>query len=404
MPLTINKKVISLAWSSRVSVILTSAFLCALLLGSASVTAASGEVKIVTSFPRIEVNPGQSIQLSVNINNLSAEYQTLSLEVTAPQGWQATLKSGGYLVKMVTLAPYENKPLSLTITQPTGVSLGSFTVVIKAKDASGNVVDSLSIIIDVAEVSPLGLTLSTTSPSIEGPAGKSFQFSVDLVNDTGEERDIDLSYIAPAQWTVTFSPGYESTLVRAVHMKAGERKTLRITVTPASDADAGEYLITVLATSGPYSQSLDLKAIITGTYTMELSTSDGLLNLNAPQGEVTTLTMVVKNTGSGTLEKIGFRSITPSGWEVTFEPDQIAAVPPGSSAQVVVSIKPASDAIPGDYSLRITAYTSGSNSVSQTLELRVTVLGSIAWGLVGLAIIIVVVLGLVFIFWRLGRR
>jgi uncharacterized membrane protein len=187
-------------------------------------------------------------------------------------------------------------------------------------------------------------------------------------------------------------------------MKAGERKTLRITVTPASDADAGEYLITVLATSGPYSQSLDLKAIITGTYTMELSTSDGLLNLNAPQGEVTTLTMVVKNTGSGTLEKIGFRSITPSGWEVTFEPDQIAAVPPGSSAQVVVSIKPASDAIPGDYSLRITAYTSGSNSVSQTLELRVTVLGSIAWGLVGLAIIIVVVLGLVFIFWRLGRR
>ncbi|MGC8816347.1 MAG: NEW3 domain-containing protein [Candidatus Hadarchaeum sp.] len=389
--------------SFRVPVILVSALILILALSSTSVATSEG-VKITTSFPRIEVNPGQNIQLTVNVNNLSADYQTLSLQVAAPEGWQANLKSGGYLVKMVTLAPFENQPISLTITQPTGVSLGSYTVVINALDSSGNIIDSLSIVVDVAEVSPLGLTLSTTSPSIEGPAGKSFQFSVDLVNETGEERDIDLSYIAPANWTVTFSPGYESTLIRTIHMKAGARQTLRITVTPASTADAGEYPITVLATSGAYSQSLDLKAIITGTYTMDLSTSDGLLNLSAPQGEVSTVTLVVSNTGSGTLEKMGFRSSGPSGWEIKFDPDQISSILPGSSAQVVVSIKPPADAIPGDYSLRITASTSGSNSVSKTIELRVTVLGSIVWGIVGLVIIIIVVLGLVFIFWRLGRR
>ena len=388
----------------KISTVTAAVFVVTLLLNSVSVAAAPEEIKIVTPFPRIEVNPGQNIQLSININNLSSGYETISLEVSAPQGWQATLKSGGYLVKMVSLAPFENQPISLTITQPTGVNLGSYTVEIKALDESGNVKDTLSLVIDVAEVSPLGLTLSTSSPTIEGPAGKSFQFSVDLVNETGEERDIDLSYIAQANWTVTFSPGYESTLVRAVHMKAGERKTLRITVTPAADADAGEYPITVVASSGAYSQTLDLKAIITGTYAMELSTSDGLLNLSAPQGEVTTLTMVVKNTGSGLLEKMNFRSTAPSGWEIDFEPDQVALIQPGSSAQVLVGIKPVSDAIPGDYSVRLTAYTSGTNSVSQTLELRVTVLGSMAWGLVGLFIIIVVVLGLVFIFWRLGRR
>lgn len=384
--------------------VLASALIISLLFTSSSVSASPEEIKITTTFPRIEVNPGQSIQLTIKVNNLSPEYQTLTLEISAPQGWEAALKSGGYLVKMVTLAPYENQPLTLTVTQPTGVSLGSYTVVVKAFDGSGNLIDTLSIIIDVAEVSPLGLTLSTTSPSIEGPAGKSFQFSADLVNETGEERDIDLSYVAPANWTVTFSPGYESTLIRTIHMKAGERKTLRITVTPASDADAGEYSITVLATSGAYSQSLDLKTIITGTYTMDLSTSDGLLNLNAPQGEVTTVTLVVSNTGSGTLEKMSFRSSGPSGWEIKFDPNQIDAVLPDSSVQVAVSIKPPADAIPGDYSLRITASTSGANAVSKTIELRVTVLGSMVWGLVGLVIIIVVVLGLVFIFWRLGRR
>ncbi|MEM3421199.1 MAG: NEW3 domain-containing protein [Candidatus Hadarchaeum sp.] len=388
----------------RISLAAVSLLAMVLFLNVYLAAASPEEVRITTSFPRIEVNPGQNIQLSVNLSNLSSEYQTLSLEVSAPEGWQATLKSGGYLVKMVTLGPFDNQPISLTITQPTGVNLGTYTVVVKALDGSGNVVDSLNIIIDVAEVSPLGLTLSTTSPSIEGPAGKSFQFSVDLVNETGEERDIDLSYLAPTNWTVTFSPGYESTLIRAIHMKAGERKTLRITVTPASTADAGEYSITVLATSGAYSQSLDLKAIITGTYTMDLSTSDGLLNLNAPQGEATIVTLVVSNTGSGTLEKMSFRSSGPSGWEIKFDPDKIDAVLPGTTVQVAVSIKPPADAIPGDYGLRITASTSGTNSVSKTLELRVTVLGSMVWGLVGLVIIIVVVLGLVFIFWRLGRR
>ncbi|MGQ9788459.1 MAG: COG1470 family protein [Candidatus Hadarchaeaceae archaeon] len=383
---------------------MASVFVAALILNSATTAASSDGIKITTSFPRVEVNPGQNVQLTINMNNLGPEYQTLTLEISAPQDWKAALKSSGYLVKMVTLAPYENQPLTLTISQPTGVNLGSYTVVIKAIDGLGNLTDTLSIIIDVAEVSPLALTLSTTSPSIEGPAGKSFQFSADLVNETGEERDIDLSYVAPTNWTVTFSPGYESTLIRTIHMKAGERKTLRITATPASDADAGEYSITVLATSGAYSQSLDLKAIITGTYTMDLSTSDGLLNLNAPQGEVTTVTLIVKNTGSGTLEKMSFRSSGPSGWEIKFDPNQIDAVLPGSSVQVAVSIKPPADAIPGDYSLRITASTSGANSVSKTIELRVTVLGSMVWGLVGLIIIIFVVLGLVFIFWRLGRR
>ncbi len=378
--------------------------LISLSLIPAAVGASPGEIKVTTPFPQIEVNPGQNIQLSVTINNLSAAYETISLEVTAPKGWEATLKSGGYLIKKVTLAPFENQPIFLAVTQPTGVSLGSFTVEIKALDESGSVKDSLNVIIDVAEVSPLGLTLSTTNPSIEGPAGKGFQFSADLVNETGEERDIDLSFVAPSNWNVTFSPGYETTLVRAVHMKEGARQTLRITVTPAADADAGEYPIRIVTTSGVYSQILELSAVITGTYEMSLTTSDGLLNLSAPQGESTPISLVVKNTGSGLLEKMGFRANNPTGWEVVFEPTDVPVIESGASVQEIVRIKPASDAIPGDYSVTLVAYTSGSNVVSQKLELRVTVLGSVAWGLIGLLIIVVVIAGMVFIFWRLGRR
>jgi uncharacterized membrane protein len=144
--------------------------------------------------------------------------------------------------------------------------------------------------------------------------------------------------------------------------------------------------------------------VITGTYEMELSTSDGLLNLSAQQGESTPVTIIVQNTGSGQLERMRFRASSPTGWEVVFEPSEIPVIPPGTYVQVVARIKPASDAIPGDYSVRLIANTSSGYILSKTLDLRVTVLGSAAWGLVGLFIIIIVVLGMVFIFWRLGRR
>ncbi len=374
-----------------------------LLLGSASAVSAQ-DVKITTPFPQIEVNPGQTIQLTITIKNLSADYQTLSLEVAAPDNWEATLKSGGYLVKMVTIAPFENQQVTLTVEQPSDVELGTYNVEITALNESSAVEDTLDVVVDVAEVSPLGLTLTATNTSIEGPAGKAFQFSATLVNETGEDRDIDLSYVAPSNWTVTFTSGYETTLVRAIRVSAGARQTLKITVTPTSDADANTYPVSIVASSGAYSQTLDLSATITGTYTMSLSTSDGLLNLSAPQGESTPVSLVVSNTGSGPLEQMAFRSSKPSGWEVTFEPTDVPLLASGDYTQITVRIKPASDAIPGDYSLTLTAYTGGSNVVSQQLALRVTVLGSSTWGLVGLLIIVVVIAGMVFIFWRLGRR
>lgn len=197
-------------------------FLGILPLNSAYVGASPGEIKITTPFPRIKVNPGQNIQLSINVNNLGSEYETLSLEVSEPENWEVTLKSGGYLIEMVLLAPGENQSAQLTITPPLSATAGSYTTEIKALDGAGNVKDSLDIIVDIAEISPLGITLSTTNPSIEGPAGKTFQFTASVVNETGQETDIALDSVLPTGWSLTFMPIYESTLIRAVHMEEGE--------------------------------------------------------------------------------------------------------------------------------------------------------------------------------------
>jgi uncharacterized membrane protein len=69
---------------------------------------------------------------------------------------------------------------------------------------------------------------------------------------------------------------------------------------------------------------------------------------------------------------------------------------------VDVSIKPPPKTIAGDY--MITLKTSGQQVTAQDVQIRVTVETPTIWGWVGVAIILVVVIGLIFVFMRFSRR
>ena len=109
----------------------------------------------------------------------------------------------------------------------------------------------------------------------------------------------------------------------------------------------------------------------------------------------------VKNSGSGTLTNLQFLSFKPENWKTEFSPEKIDTLAPGELKQVEVSITPRDEALVGDYSVGLTAE---AGKVSKTLELRVTVKASTAWGWIGIGIIVLVMAGLVFLFIRLGRR
>ncbi len=367
--------------------------------------APNGKVNLTTNFRRIEVGKDQSIRLDIYINNTGREERVIDLVIEKPNGWEAVLRSGGYVVKSIYLGPRERRYLTLEATPKSVRENQTYTFKIKAVDEHGYVVDTLSIQVVVTgkSVAFTGISLSTPYPSIEGPSGRDFEFTVTVKNGEDAERVIDFSALHPPQWLVTFKPRYEEKQIRSLSFKEGETKTISVTVSPPPNVQPGTYGVTVAASSGPLRKEIKLNVTITGTYSLELATSNDLLNINAVQGEEAYITLIVKNTGTGTLEKIHFSSDKPVGWDVRFEPGEISAVPAGDSREVRVTVKPPSDAIPGDYlvTLRSTARPYGS---TDSLEIRVTVLRSVAWGLIGAAIIIVTVLALFFIFWRLGRR
>lgn len=255
------------------------------------------------------------------------------------------------------------------------------------------------------------ITLSCQYPSVSNYAGSYFSYTIDLQYTGGkDQRVFDLQAKVPDGFTYAITPSYgSSSQIAAIRLDPAKTfpDSITVTATPISyqPPQPGEYPITVIASSGDLKDSIDLKAIVTAKYDLQLKTSTGLLNTNATSGDDNYLTISVSNTGTADLEKIEFSSKTssPSGWSITFDPKEIDLLPVNGTRDVQVDIKPAKKSISGDYLVTISAQPQAKNAFG-SFDLRVTVLTSPIWGWVGVAIVILVVAGLAYMFMRLGRR
>jgi uncharacterized membrane protein len=255
------------------------------------------------------------------------------------------------------------------------------------------------------------VTLSCQYPSISNYASASFSFTVDLQYTGGKApRVFNLQATVPAGFTYTITPSYgSSSQIASITLDPAKTypDSLSVTVSPNSWQlpAPGEYPVTVAASSGDLKASIDLKAIVTAKYDLQLKTSTGLLNANVTSGKDNYITISVTNTGTADLDKIDFSSKTssPSGWSVTFDPKEIDLLPVGGSRDVQVDIKPDRKAISGDYLVTISAEPQAKNAFG-SFDLRVTVLTSPIWGWVGVIIVVLVIAGLAYMFMRFGRR
>ena len=78
-------------------------------------------------------------------------------------------------------------------------------------------------------------------------------------------------------------------------------------------------------------------------------------------------------------------------------------VPAGGTANVTATIQASDQALSGDYVISVTARTADSNA-SDSVSIRATVNTSPIGYLIGIGVIVLVGIGLFFVFQRYGRR
>ena len=259
------------------------------------------------------------------------------------------------------------------------------------------------------------IDLVSEYPVVNGKSGETFEYTVVFDYETTDEEEpqrlFSIDIEAPEGWQAKTTRQYGSSgqIIRAMlanpNMPYPDRLKVTLSPLPDTEPEPGDYTCTIIATSGDLEGAIDLKAVVTEippSPELEMVTTSGMLNTTAKSGSDSTLNLKLTNTGTGTVEDIGFVSSKAEGWGVTFSPSSIESMEPGDSQEIEATISPPERTIAADYSVGLTAR--GSNNAYDKVDLRVSVRTPTTWGAAGIAIIAAVITGLVFLFRKLGRR
>jgi uncharacterized membrane protein len=288
--------------------------------------------------------------------------------------------------------------VDLSVTVPQDATPGSQTLTVTATADQGT--RALPIEVTVLGDTGGAITLTSDFPQLSGAPASTFSYSLTLANTGTQKQTYTLQGQGPDGWTVSVHPSSNGQALTDT-VDGGATDTLSVTAQPPSTVTAGSYPIQVSVASGSQSATTNLEADVTGAPAVTLSTPNQVLNAQVTAGSTGTVSLVVTNSGSTVLQNVAVTASAPTGWTTTFAPTTIATIQPGSAATVDATLQPSSDALAGDYDV---TFTVTAGTATANVDIRTTVQTSPLWGFIGLALIVIVIVGLGWVFRRFGRR
>ncbi len=361
-------------------------------------------IAVFPEFSGVIVPRGETVHMDLILENKGRTDETIDVKISnIPKGWKASLKGGSYVVSGLYVPNGKTKNMALTLEPDKTVGPGAYTFQFDAQTADGKFTSSNKLNVTVQERTAglQDIQITTSYPVLRGQTDAKFEFSLEIANKSEADRTFNLAAVGPEKWEINFKPAYEQKQISSLRIKGGTSQSVAVEVTPAKEAAPGDYPVLVRVTSGEKKAEVKLMVVLTGIYKLDAGTPSGVLSLEAVAGKPSNFSFYVKNTGSAVNRNITFSSFKPENWEVTFKPEKVEALEPGALKQVEVTVKPAAQALVGDYSVGV--LVNGEKS-DKTIEMRVTVKASTAWGWIGIGIIIFVIAGLSALFIWLGRR
>ncbi len=377
--------------------------LTALVLWTCNIPAfAAGGLEMSTDYPGIVVKAGDSVNFSISFSNDTGAplFADLSVE-SIPDGWSGYFKGGGNQISRIAVKPGSaSTTATFSLTIPADAAEGDYSVVLKAVSDAGQS-DTLELQLNVGQVETSEGKFTAQYPELQGAASATFNFSTTLANNGLEEQSYSLTAQPPEGWQVGFKPSGASSQVASLSVDAGGSTSITVTVTPPASVKAGTYKIPCAAVSARETLATELTVIITGSYSLDVSTPSGRLSAEAYAERETPITLSITNTGSSDLQNVNLTSAAPTNWNVRFDTSTIDVLEVGATKEVTAYITPSSDAMTGDY---ITVITASTSETSDKAEFRVSVKTRTAWGVVGVVLILAMGAGLAAIFRKYGRR
>jgi len=249
------------------------------------------------------------------------------------------------------------------------------------------------------------IELKPIYPKVESTTHEAiFTFPVSLIYRGDQARDFDLKASGPSGWNTYVTSRYERITISVIRLEPNkyppEQVKVIATPSPSVIPEIGDYKITLVVSSGTISDSIELTAVVTPTYSLDLIPSDRYYR-EATANRDNQFSLTVKNTGSGELTNIRFSADKPYKWIVEFKPQTIDRLAPEISREIQVNIKPSANTDDRYYDVTLTAE---ADQTRQTTIMNIRVEEPKGfWMWIGAGIAVLVIAGFAVLFLRLSR-
>jgi uncharacterized membrane protein len=363
---------------------------------AAAVTA--NGLTVTTPFPSVVAEPGNTATFKLTLSVETAGDVKLAVQ-GAPDGWTTRFNGAGLNIESAFVDKGKPVDVDLDVVIPDTATDGTNALRVVATEGASVVTLPLQVRVEAAAGGDV--TLTSDFPELRGPASTAFTFNLTLKNGTGTDETFALdAQGADPSWTVSAKPAGESQAVSTV-VKAGSSASVTATAQAPDGTAAGTYPLVVTAAGGGKTAQLQLSIVVTGSFTVDVSTPDQVLSTSANAGSPTDFVIRVTNNGTAPITAVTPSATQPTGWTVTFTPATVDSVAPGAFSDITARITPTSDAITGDYNVVMTAKAA---EASGTTTIRVKVETPAYWWIAGLLLIVAVFAGLYWVFRTYGRR
>ena len=250
------------------------------------------------------------------------------------------------------------------------------------------------------------IELKPIYPRVESDAHEAiFIFPVSLIYRGGQVRDFNLKASGPSDWSTYVTSRYENIRISVIRLEPNKDspEQIKVIATPQPFVipEPGEYRITLVVSSGTIRDSIELTAVVTPTYSLDLVPSTRYYR-EATASRDNQFSLTVKNAGKGELTNIKLSADKPHEWIVEFKPETIDRLAPGISQEIQVNIKPAPKAV--DRYDGMTLIATADQTRQTTILSAYVEEPKLPWMWIGGGIALVVIGAFTFIFLRFSRN
>lgn len=322
------------------------------------------EIGLSADRTRGQAKAGQATSFDVTVTNDGARPVAANLStVPLPDGFDATLRRNGQVIRRVQLDPGASIDVDLEVEVPEGALANDTVGVLVLAQAGSTTVSSLDLTVDILQTT--SVQLDPDRRRAVTPAGQPVDYTVEVRN-TGTGRDTFVLQLSPE----TASPGWSTALSRtSVTLRPKAATSILVTVFPTEQIPAGTTELTRLqAISMKNPTTRSLVTLNTTTLLRQAAIGDGNASAALAPGETRTVDAPLINRGNAEDTFVVEVTDTPPGWKA----DDSAArrtLAAGASGGVPLQVTTPVEVQEGIYSLDL--------RVRSTLDPSVTATGSV---------------------------